>query len=140
MKFKILGWDQGQVFDGRSLHIQVRFALDQIGRMYFTIRTLSRAVEASEVIRPVKGGVEVDIMVTPNAKQAGVGEVDRWRKRLVVKVKALPSEGRANKAVIELLSEVFGVRVEIVHGHTERHKTVLVPLDLDAARACLEGI
>lgn len=96
-------------------------------------------MDASQVLRPVKGGVEVDIMVTPNAKKAQVGEVDGWRKRLVVKVKALPTEGRANEAVVELLSDLFGTRVEIVRGHTDRHKTIMVPLPMEEARSRLEG-
>lgn len=88
----------------------------------------------------MKEGVEIDIMVTPHAKRSQVGGVDEWRRRLVVKVQALPSEGRANKAVTDLLSEVMGARVEIVRGHTERHKTVLVPLDLDTVRSRLERL
>lgn len=106
----------------------------------FTVRLLSWNVDMKEVLRSVKGGVEIDIMVTPNAKRPQVGEVDEWRKRLVVKVQALPTEGRANKAVVDLLSETLGVRVEIVRGHTDRHKTVMVPLDLDMVLSRLEGI
>jgi len=97
-------------------------------------------MDVAEVLRPVKGGVELDIMVTPNAKKAQVGGIDTWRKRLVVKVKALPVEGRANEAVIEVLSELFGARVEIVRGHAERQKTVMVPLPLEEARCRLGGV
>jgi uncharacterized protein (TIGR00251 family) len=100
---------------------------------------LSGNVDAAEIVRPVKGGVEVDIMVTPNAKKDQVGEVDEWRKRLVIKVQAVPTEGRANKAVEDLLSELFGAKAEIVRGHMDRHKTVLVPIDLNTAISRLEG-
>jgi len=96
-------------------------------------------VDPSEVLREVKGGVEVDIMVTANAKTDQVGGIDQWRKRLVVKVKALPSEGRANEAVEELLSEHFGGKAIIVRGHTDRHKTVLIDIGPEAARSRLEG-
>ncbi|MDW5561893.1 MAG: DUF167 domain-containing protein [Methanomassiliicoccus sp.] len=96
-------------------------------------------MDVSKVLRSVKGGVELDIMVTPNAKKAQVGEVDIWRKRLVVKVTALPTEGRANEAVVDLLSALFGTRVEIIRGHTDRHKTVLIPLPVDEVRSRLEG-
>ncbi len=109
------------------------------GQNLFSVLLPSRHMDVSEVLREVKGGVEVDIMVTPNAKRPQVGEVDEWRRRLVVKVQALPTEGRANRAVEELLSELFGTRVEIVRGRTERHKTVLVPLDLETVRSRLEG-
>ncbi|OPX65075.1 MAG: hypothetical protein A4E29_00076 [Methanomassiliicoccales archaeon PtaB.Bin134] len=57
----------------------------------------------------------------------------------MVKVQALPTEGRANRAVVDLLSELFGTRVEIVRGHTDRQKTVLVPLDMETALSRLEG-
>ena len=53
-------------------------------------------------LRDVKGGTEIDIMVTPNAKVPLIGDVDEWRRRLVVKVRAVPSEGRATQAVCEL--------------------------------------
>ena len=96
-------------------------------------------MDRSEVLRPAAGGVELEIMVTPNAKSAAVGEVDPWRKRLVIKVQALPSEGRANKAVVELLSDFFGAKAEIVRGHTDRQKTVFLPISIEAAASCLEG-
>ena len=105
----------------------------------FTVRPPCGNVDASEALRPVSGGVELDIMVTPNAKKAQVGEIDAWRRRLIVKVRALPTEGRANQAVENLLSDIFGTRVEIVRGHTDRHKTVMVPLPIEEARSRLEG-
>lgn len=85
-------------------------------------------MDLSTVLRDTGSGTEIAIMVSPNAKASAIGEVDQWRKRLVVKVRAVPSEGRANRAVCELLEEVLGARVEIVHGAVDRHKTVLVPL------------
>lgn len=132
----VLGPEADQFFPDRHL---------QEGRVIGPLETflpadrLSGTVDPSEVVRPVKGGVEIDIMVTPNAKKDQVGEVDEWRKRLIIKVRAVPSEGRANRAVVELLSELLGARAEIIHGHTDRHKTVLVPVDLATARSRLEG-
>jgi uncharacterized protein YggU (UPF0235/DUF167 family) len=41
--------------------------------------------------------------------------------------------------VENLLSDIFGTRVEIVRGHTDRHKTVMVPLPIEEARSRLEG-
>jgi uncharacterized protein (TIGR00251 family) len=111
----------------------------QANKNLFTIGPPCGSVDASEVLRPVKGGTELDIMVTPNAKKAQVGEIDAWRRRLIVKVRALPTEGRANQAVENLLSDIFGTRVEIVRGHTDRHKTVMVPLPIEEARSRLEG-
>ena len=105
----------------------------------FAARPAIWDVDASDILRPVKGGVEVDIMVTPNAKKDQVGEVDEWRKRLVdqgpggaVRGPGQPRGGRA--AVRAVRGEGRDRR-----GHTDRHKTVLVPIDLDTARARLEG-
>ena len=105
----------------------------------FIPRTGSGGVGLSAALRSVQGGTEIDIMVTPNAKAPSIGEVDEWRGRLVVKVRAVPSEGRANRAVCELFQSVLGERVEIVHGATERHKTLLVPLTIDKTMEKLEG-
>ena len=80
---------------------------------------------------------EIDIMVTPNAKSASVGSVDPWRKRLIVKVQDMPLEGKANNAVEALLKNFFGVPVEILKGHTDRHKTVLVHQGIEGVTALL---
>jgi hypothetical protein len=96
-------------------------------------------VDASKVLRPSKNGTELDIMVTPNARKDEVGGIDPWRKRLMIKVAAVPTEGRANDAVVTLLTDMFGARVEILRGHTDRHKTVLVPLPPEETRSKLEG-
>ena len=80
---------------------------------------------------------EIDIMVTPNAKTASVGTVDQWRKRLIIKVQDLPLEGRANNAAESLLKDFFGVPVEIIRGHADRHKTVLVHQDIESVAALL---
>jgi len=67
-------------------------------------------------------------MVTPNAKATALGDVDEWRRRLVVKVRAVPSEGRANRAVCDLFQELTGAKTTILHGATDRHKTIFIPL------------
>ena len=46
--------------------------------------------------------------------------------RLEVKVAAPPEDGKANQAVIELVSEWLGRDVEIVAGHRSAEKRVLV--------------
>jgi len=95
-------------------------------------------MDASSALRAVKGGVELDVMVTPNAKSSGIGEVDPWRKRLVVKVPERALEGRANKAVEDVLSEKLGVRAQIIRGQLDRHKTVFAPIGLKEALERLE--
>ncbi|MCE5297237.1 MAG: DUF167 domain-containing protein [Euryarchaeota archaeon] len=92
----------------------------------------------SDAVRAVPGGSEIDVIVSPNAKKCSIGDVDQWRKRLVIKVTAPPEGGRANKEVEELLSDTFGVKATISVGHIARMKTVIVPLDKDEVVTKLE--
>lgn len=66
----------------------------------------------------------IEVKVTPKAKINAVIEDDGM---LRVRVTAAPEDGKANKAVVKLLSKHFGVRqkdVRVVRGHTSRLKTV----------------
>lgn len=45
---------------------------------------------------------------------------------MIVRVKAPPLEGKANREVASVLSEATGFRAEVVSGMTSHQKTVLV--------------
>ena len=60
------------------------------------------------------------IKVIPNSPADEVIEADP----LIVRVKAPPTKGKANKAVIKLLSHYFNANVRIVAGATSRKKVV----------------
>ena len=83
-------------------------------------------MDVSAVSRPQADGLEVDIMVSPRSGRYGLEGFDEWRKRLVVKVKAPPLDGKANKEVEDLMKEVTGCRSEIKSGHLNRMKTVII--------------
>ncbi len=89
-------------------------------------------MDVSEATRAVDGGLEVDVSVSPRSDRSGAEGVDEWRKRLIVRVKAPPLDGRANKEVEELFKKVTGCRSEIIRGQTSRQKTVLVIGDREA--------
>ncbi len=89
-------------------------------------------MDVSEATRTVDGGIEVDVSVSPRSDRSGAEGVDEWRKRLIVRVKAPPLDGRANKEVEDLFKKVTGCRSEIIRGQTSRQKTVLVIGDRDA--------
>jgi len=79
----------------------------------------------------VGGGHEVKIRVkvTPSSKTEGV---TREGDYFVVKVKEPPKEGKANKAVVKLLAEYFGVsrrQVVISSGFKSRNKVVEFQVD-----------
>ncbi len=83
-------------------------------------------MDVSDATRAVDGGLEVDVSVSPRSDRSGTEGVDEWRKRLIVRVKAPPLDGRANKEVEDLFRKVTGCKCEIVRGQTSRQKTVLV--------------
>ena len=68
----------------------------------------------------------IRVRVIPGSRSEGVS---REGDLLVVRVREPPKGGRANRRVIELLSEYFGVpksKVEIVRGHRSREKVIRV--------------
>jgi len=62
----------------------------------------------------------LEIKVVPNSPTAEVVEAEP----LIVRVREPPSKGKANRAVVELLSRHFNADVRIVAGATSRRKTV----------------
>ena len=87
------------------------------------------------ILRPTKsdipylkrttGGVELRVKVVPGARRTEV--VGPLGDRLKVRIAAPAESGRANRALIELLSEKLETRaVEIVSGHGAAEKTIRV--------------
>ena len=96
-------------------------------------------MDPSKCLRRSGDGTELDIIVTPNSIAPGVQEVNPWRHRLVVKVRAPPEAGKANEEVEELLGSTFGASVTVVRGHTQRMKVVYVQAPCDKVISVLEG-
>ena len=72
-------------------------------------------------------GVLLSIEVQPGARHNQIGEVNAWRSRLNVAVRAQAQKGMANKAILECLSTSLNVpqsSLSIVNGHTSKKKTV----------------
>ena len=84
-------------------------------------------------------GVRVRVKVVPGSSRTRLAGL--LGDRLKVAVSAPPEGGRANKAVCELLADVFGIpkrQVEVVEGRTRPRKTLEVTgLRLRAATECL---
>ena len=62
----------------------------------------------------------IEIKVIPNSDVEEILDAEP----LVVRVKAPPTKGKANKAVIKLLSRYFNANVRIVSGTMSRRKIV----------------
>lgn len=96
-------------------------------------------MEIRDVCRSTDGGLEVDLLVSPRSSRSGIEGIDPWRKRLIVRVRAPPLDGRANKEVEEVLSEASGCKAQVIAGQTSRQKTAVVYGDADAICSRLQG-
>ena len=93
--------------------------------------------------RTTRDGITVDVWVMPRASRDSVGGLHG--DRIKVAVSAPPVDGAANEAVCIALAKAFSVqksRVEVVHGHKGRQKTLAVcgdPALLSAKAQALVG-
>ena len=80
-------------------------------------------------------GVQVHVRVSPRAGREGVEGIvtdGDGQVALKVAVSAPPEDGKANKAVIQVLAKAWRVpksSISVVRGHTARHKTLLIQGD-----------
>lgn len=85
-------------------------------------------------------GVWLSVKVQPRASRNEIGEA--LGNELRVKVTAPPVDAAANEALVRLLAETLDCprsRIELVRGHTSRHKVLrLHGVSVEAAQACLE--
>jgi uncharacterized protein (TIGR00251 family) len=73
--------------------------------------------------------VSLRLEVLPGSKEPGIRGYDEWRKRVRVSLKEEARGGAANKELLRLVSDLFGVdrdRVGITEGIRSRRKTVTV--------------
>ncbi|MDK9695794.1 MAG: DUF167 family protein [Siculibacillus sp.] len=96
---------------------------------------MSAPVDPRGAVRVETGGVRVQARLTPKASRDAVGRLERLSdgsEVLVVHVRAVPSEGAANTALVRLFAEELGVaksKVELVAGRTSRVKTLRIAGD-----------
>lgn len=69
--------------------------------------------------------MQLRLQIKPNARknEISVGNV------IVVRIKAPPVDGKANRELIEYLSEVFGIPksgMEIIRGESSKFKTISI--------------
>jgi uncharacterized protein len=88
-------------------------------------------VDVSVALHRSKEGTEIDLLVSPNSGLSEIVGLDRWRKRLKVKLRSPPEKGEANAELEKLLTEKLGSEVKVIRGHTARMKTALVSISVD---------
>ena len=70
--------------------------------------------------------MKIQVKVKPNSKAE---ELSQEGDSFIIKVKEPPKEGKANQAVIKLLTEYFGIshgQVRIISGFRSRNKVIEV--------------
>lgn len=95
-----------------------------------------------EFFRETTKGSEVFIRVMPNSRQDGIMGIetrDDDRQYLKIKTRAIPEDGKANDAVIKILSKALKIpksNIELLSGATSRTKTfILYGVSADVVRA-----
>jgi uncharacterized protein (TIGR00251 family) len=79
-----------------------------------------------KAITETKDGILVDIEVSPKSKKFEVIGYNQWREKVEIRIKSVPQKGRANKEIINELSNLTGSQVEIISGLKSHHKTLRV--------------
>ena len=78
-------------------------------------------------LREQPDGVSLSVKVQPRASSNEIGDV--LGSELRIKVTAPPVDAAANEALVRLLAETLDCpknKVELVRGHTSRHKVIKV--------------
>ena len=88
-----------------------------------------------QMVRDHPCGVMLTVLVTPGASRNEV--VGPHGAYLRVRIAAPAEGGRANRATVRLLSEVFRCRADLLSGATGRIKRVLLR---DADRTAVTGV
>lgn len=73
------------------------------------------------------GQAILSVNVQPGAKREGIIGYNEWKGELKIAVKAIAEGGKANKALIHVISESFNLpkdAVEIISGLTSKSKKV----------------
>jgi uncharacterized protein (TIGR00251 family) len=85
-------------------------------------------------VRP--DGIVLAVRLTPRASRDGIDGLKEGRVQ--ARVRAVPEDGRANAALVELVADEIGVRkstVEVTAGHIARLKSVTIKGDAAALEA-----
>ncbi|MCZ7532963.1 MAG: DUF167 family protein [Acidimicrobiia bacterium] len=94
-------------------------------------------METPDPVRAVGDGVEVRVLVVPNASRTEI--VGLHGDRIKIRITAPPERGKANKAVCRFLRDAAGARgATVVAGAGHREKTIaLTGVSPDTVRRSL---
>jgi hypothetical protein len=83
-------------------------------------------MKVEDVSRDKGDRLELDILVSPRSNRSGLEGFDEWRKRVILRVKSPPLDGRANKEVESYFKEITGCKATVTAGMTSHQKTVTI--------------
>ncbi|MCO5145156.1 MAG: DUF167 family protein [Aquamicrobium sp.] len=96
--------------------------------------------------RPHGAGFDLFVRLTPKSARDGLEGVETaadGRRHVKARVRAVPEDGKANKALIKLLAKELGVpasRIAIVAGETARLKTVCIEGEAEQLEPALRAL
>lgn len=86
--------------------------------------------DLEEIVIKHQDGALLNISVTPNSESVVFpSDINKWRKSLGIKVSSPAKDNRANKDVIEIISNFFGRPIKdvfVVSGSKKKNKTILI--------------
>lgn len=94
--------------------------------------------------RHITGGIELFIRLTPKSSRDAIEGIEcaaDGRRHLKARVRAVPEDGKANKALIKLVSKALDVpasAITLAAGQTSRLKTLHVMVDISNIEARLD--
>jgi hypothetical protein len=95
-------------------------------------------MKVADVSRVKQDGVEVDVLVSPRSNRSGLEGFDEWRKRVILRVRSPPLDGRANKEVESYFREITRCKSKVTAGLTSHQKTVTITGDPKSIMDSLE--
>lgn len=102
-----------------------------------------RAVTTPRPVEEIEGGRECILTVRAQPGASKDAAVGAWNGLLKIAVRAPPQDGRANRAVVELVAALFDLRpaaVTLVAGETSRVKRLRLRARPDRIRARLDEL
>lgn len=94
---------------------------------------------ASQVARSHPDGAALTVWVVPGARRTEI--VGFHGDAVKIRVAAPPEKGRANQAVIGLLSEQLGAKVRLASGASSRRKRfVVLGMSVGDLVECVDGL
>ena len=79
-----------------------------------------------KALKTVDNDLLVDIEVSTRSNKFEIAGYNNWRDRIEIKIKSIPTKGKANKEIINEFSKITKRDVDITFGHKNKLKTLRI--------------